>query len=144
MKAISSWRELEAYGIDLLTAESCGLGLRYLCDVTEKGKKILQRLFDVPSITFSEAWNRGSKEEPHVGSILLTHDMLTSIAVFALLETGCTEVWVLKNKAVVGIEASDTEEELKIWQDVHAPFRRLKPQGTAGDRNVHLMTGRTQ
>ena len=107
MKTISCWNDLRPYGIDVLTGEACGLSYRFLCDVTERGRKILERWLSVPELNLSDAWNRGDVADPHVGSILLTPEVLTGISVFALLEAGCTECWVCRNGSVLGVEADD-------------------------------------
>jgi hypothetical protein len=68
------------------------------------------------------------------------------IAVFALLENGCKEVWKVENQGVHGIQFSDpldTAESLKKWLGTES-LRRLAYRGTASDRNVHLMSGRVQ
>jgi hypothetical protein len=143
MKTINSWNDLQAYGIELLTGEACGLGYRLLCDVTERGRKTIEKCLGLTNLVLPENWNRGSTEDPHVGSIMLTREMLEPLAVFALLEAGCKEVYVVKN-SVVGIEASDPPtaiEDVKRWSGVEYA-RRYAYRGTAGDRNVHVMSGR--
>jgi hypothetical protein len=143
MKTVNSWNDLQAYGIELLTGEACGLGYRLLCDVTERGRKTVEKCLGLTSLVLPESWNRGSKEDPHVGSIMLTREMLEPLAVFALLEGGCHEVYLVKN-SVVGIEPSDPPdaiEDVKRWAGVEYA-RRLAYRGTAGDRNVHVMSGR--
>src|SRR4051794_15911317 len=107
MKCIGCFNDLIPFGIEPLTGESCGLGYRILCDVTEPGRRILAKLFGIPTLTLGEAWNRGTADQPHVGSILLTQEMVMPLAVFALLETGCSEAWLLEDKSVVGMEATD-------------------------------------
>ena len=143
MKTINSWNDLQAYGIELLTGEACGLGYRLLCDVTERGRKTIEKCLGLTNLVLPESWNRGSTEDPHVGSIMLTREMLEPLAVFALLEAGCKEVYLVKN-SVVGIEASDPPtaiEDVKRWSGVEYA-RRYAYRGTAGDRNVHVMSGR--
>ena len=71
MKKINCWNDLAPFGIEILTGEACGLSYRLLCDVTEKGRKVLSVAFGIPDFTLAEAWNTGTKEEPHIGSILL-------------------------------------------------------------------------
>ena len=78
---------------------------RILCDLTQNGKRIVERCLSVQ--IQSENWNHGSEDDPHVASIMLTHEMLVPLAVFALLESGCREVWVT-DRAAIGIEPSDT------------------------------------
>lgn len=146
MKTIACWNDLRPYGIDVLTGEACGLSYRFLCDVTERGRKILERWLSVPELHLSEAWNRGEISDPHVGSILLTPEMLPGLAVFALLETGCTECWVLKNGSVLGVESNDPPEQIAASRRMCADnlARVFGSRGTAGDRNVHVMSGRIQ
>ena len=146
MKTIDKWPDLIPYGIDPLTSEACGLSYRLLCDLTEKGKKILEKCLDVPAILPARNWNRGTAEEPHVGSVLLPLEMLTPLGVFALLESGCTEVWLYRNGGLLGIEPSDTTERIELCRKMcpEALVRTFGYRGTAGDRNVHVMSGRVQ
>ena len=143
MKSINCWNDLEPFGIVPLTGEACGLMYRILFDVTEKGRTIVAKCFGIPNVTLPEPWNLGSPDNPHVGSILLTREMLQPLAVFALLESGFKEVYVVKD-SVHGFEATDAPdliEDVKRWSRVdHA--RRLAYGGTAGDRNIHVMSGR--
>jgi len=133
MKSVNCWRDLEKYGIRPLTGEACGLMYRLLCDVTAPGKKILGKLLDV-ELKMPENWNSGA-----VGSIMQPYEMLVPIGIFALLESGCTEVW-LNNGKVIGIEASDNEHVVEVT--VANCQRRFTYGGTAGSRNRHVMTDR--
>ena len=108
MKTITSFGDLAAYGIDPLTGEACGLGYRILCDVTERGRHLLSKAFGVPRLALPDSWNRGSAADPHVGSVMLAFEMLVPLAVFALLESGCTEVWLVRDGGVIGIEPADS------------------------------------
>src|SRR5688500_15596888 len=101
MQWIHSFHDLSRYGIDPLTGEACGLMFRILFDCTERGRTILAKCFGVPDLTLAEPWNRGSADDPHVGSIMLAQCMLQPIAVFALLESGCTECWLHKQGNLV-------------------------------------------
>ena len=119
---------------------------RILCDVTDKGRRVIQKCFGFPELSLTEPWNSGSANAPHTGSIMLAYEMLVPIGIFALLEAGCKEVWLLKDGGLVGIEAADDPEFIKEWKEYHAKdfARRFAYQGTAGDRNVHVMTGRVE
>lgn len=75
------------------------------------------------------------------GEALLSREMMVPLAVFALLESGCTEVLCLPRRAI-GIEPTDSAELAAALKDRHEPDRVLRYSGTAGDRNVHLMSGR--
>jgi len=144
MKTIHCWDDLNAYGIVLLTGEACGLSYRLLCDLTAKGKKTLEKALSIQQLVLAENWNHGSAEEPHVGSIMLAPDLLPFIAVFALLESGCPEVWLTRTRGVVGIEPDDSPDRVEAFQRFHADdmARRFAYAGTAGDRNRHVMSGR--
>jgi len=146
MKTITCFNDLLPFGIDPLTGEACGLSYRILCDVTENGRKILAKAFGLPTFTLAEAWNRGGATDPHIGSIMLAFEMLTPLAVFALLESGCTEVWLVREGGIIGIEPGDDPEFIEANRLLVGDrlARRLGYRGTAGDRNVHMMSGRVE
>ena len=145
MKTISSWNDLQPFGIIPLTGEACGLMYRILFDVTDQGAKIIGRCFGIPGMNFGEAWNRGAKEAPNVGSIMLTQEMLVPLAVFALLESGCKEAHLM-GQIVIGIEPGDPVDTAETMRRVYKVeyARRFSYGGTAGDRNVHQMSGRVE
>jgi hypothetical protein len=141
MKTISRWSDLEPFGFDPLTGEACALGYRILCDLTQKGKQIVERCLSVE--IRSENWNCGSKESPHVASVMLTEDMIVPLGVFALLEAGYPEVWVTDH-TVIGIEPDDSSEDVERMRRVHQPARRFVYRGPFQDRNQHQMSGRVR
>ena len=144
MKTINSWEDLSHYGIVPLTGEACGLMYRILFDVTARGKKILQKAFDVSELGLNENWNSGTDDDPHVGSIMLAREFLPFLGVFALLENGCPEVWLTKGNTLIGTERMDSAEDVENFKKFHASklVRRFAYSGTAGDRNQHMMSGR--
>jgi len=146
MKKISCWADLRPYGFDALTGEACGLMYRLLLDVTENGRKVIGKCLGMPDPRLAEAWNRGAPADPHVGSIMLSQELLTPIGIFALLESGCTEVWLYANGSLLGVEPTDTQELIERCRKMapEAHVRTFRYGGTAGDRNVHMMSGRTQ
>lgn len=139
MRRVECWNDLRPYGIMCLTGEACGLGYRILCDVTGPGRDLIARVLEVNEITLRRPWNGG---EGVVGCVMLPYELLTPLAVFALLGAGCTEV-VIGKDGVRGLEASDSERERKI---VLKLGRILRPKGTApgGMRNTHEMSGRVE
>jgi hypothetical protein len=137
MKTVNCWNDLLPYGLDPLTGEACGLSYRILFDLTAKGKEIVEKCLGC-RIT-AEPWNRGSKEEPHVASIMLSMEMLVPLGIFVLLENGCHIVWLLDDRSLIGIEPSDTEQP---YIGSHEIRRAFSYGGTAGDRNRHMMSGR--
>ena len=142
MKVIQCWNDLQPFGIVLLTGESCGLMYRILFDLTEQGKKVVEKCLGC-KLDLADAWNPGSKDDPHVGSILFSREMLIPIGIFALLESGCTEVWLSKDR-LFGVEPRDDKDSLERLKKREDGMRRFAYQGTAGDRNVHVFTGRTE
>ncbi len=140
---INTWDNLESFGIIPLTGEPCGLSYRLLCDVTAQGKHILEKCFGTPNLNLPTSWNRGSAADPHVGCIMLTPEMFKPLAVFALLESGCKEVYLV-NDSVYGFEETDSPdliEGIMRWSKVEYA-RRFAYGGTAGDRNIHSMSNR--
>jgi hypothetical protein len=144
MKTINGWRDLEAYGLDVLTGEACGVCYRLLLDVTAKGRDIIRHCLDLPELKLSEPWNSGTKESPHIGSIMLAPELFVPISVFALLDNGCKEVWLFKNSSLLGIEPTDdpTQVEHAKLAYLDNTVRYFRYGGDAGSRNTHQMSGR--
>ncbi len=141
MKTVADWSALGEFGIVALTGEACSLMYRLLCDLTARGKRIVECCLSVEIA--SESWNSGSKDDPHLASIMLTHEMIVPLGVFALLDSGCREVWVT-DRAAIGIESGDTEEQVELMKQVHKPRRRFAYHGPYQDRNQHQMSGRVR
>ena len=57
---------------------------RLLCDVTASGKKIIEKTLGC-GLDLPENWNSGSKDDPHIGAIMLAFEFLIPIGIFALL-----------------------------------------------------------
>ena len=146
MKHITCWEDISPYGVIALTGEACGLSYRILCDVTAKGKKLLEKVLGVRELVMQENWNRGSETDPHVGSVMLAPELLAAVGIFALLDAGCREVWTINERGIVGFEPTDDPQDVHCFKSVHDRElrRRFGYFGTAGDRNVHVMTGRVQ
>jgi hypothetical protein len=144
MKTINCWDDLTRYGIVPLTGEACGLMYRILCDVTASGKRVLEKALGIAELRLHESWNRGADDNPHTGSIMLARELLSFVGIFALLESGCPEVWLTKAGGLIGIEKGDQAEDVERFKRFHADdlARRFAYSGTAGDRNQHMMSGR--
>ena len=65
---------------------------------------------------------------------------MVPIAVFALLESGCREVWLCANNSLAGIEPGDPDESVRRWREFRTIIRTFRYGGTAGDRNQHMMS----
>ena len=136
---IRDWRDLREFGIDALTGEACGLMMRILCDVSEKGAEHLSRfLGGHVKIDKGSNWNGGTKEEPSVGSVLLPYSILADLGAFLLLTTGKSGVALSKDGTIF-----EYTGELPAWMDVQRTWRRSDAPGT-GDRNTHAFSGRTE
>ena len=140
MKTISCWQDLEKYGIMPLTGEACGLSLRFLCDVNEQGKNILEKMLGC-KLNLAENWNNYNGA---IGSIMLSPDFLTSIGIFALLESGCEFVFLLKNGKLLGKDDNQDNSYIAGYYDLDEIVRSFSYHGTAKDRNIHQMTGRIE
>lgn len=86
MKSFDNTHQLEEFGIDCLTGEACGVGLRVLADVTEEGRTLLREFFRMD--VASAPWNGG------VGSVMLPYSCLEDLWVFANVRAG--KAWVFK------------------------------------------------
>jgi hypothetical protein len=155
---ISCLNDLKHFGIHALTGESDVLCFRILCDFTRQGQRIIAKALGVPDFKGAESWNSGTEDDPHVGSILLSRDMLNTLAIIALLESGCSEVWIFyrdvakgchgflfDNEVPYGFYAHEPEElkdtlELADRNGYHR--RRFAYNEEGSDRNVHTMSGR--
>ncbi len=124
MKHISCLRDLEPHGIEILTGEACGLMMRVLCDVTKSGRSLFIEAYGLdPDTKLGDPWNSGSKENPHVGSIMLAPDDYKTLGVFALLRT-CSVVYQF-------YPAMDTFERLREQDNsLRAIAERIKQVGT--------------
>ena len=146
-RTVFSWDDLRQFGIDALTGEACGFGMRLLCDVTKQGKELLERfLGGTVQIKPDSNWNGGSKDDPHVGSVLLPRGIFTDLAAFCLLQTGQRTVYATKDgearEAYDEISPEKRQEEQEIYR-VQRVYRRSSAPGT-GDRNEHAMSGRVE
>ncbi len=151
MKSISNWNQLGEYGIDCLTGEACAYGYRLLCDVTARGKRIIEACLGV-EVTLKEPWNSKG-----IGSIMLPPHMLTPLAVFSLFNVGCPQVFIMHDGSVYGVEASDEPDLVEEWKRWNQGkfCEECRRYGAGGgialqyrnqgySRNQHAMSGRTE
>ena len=124
MLIVRSWNYLKNFGIDCLTGEACGLSMRLLCDLTDQGKRIVEKALDV-KIQPPEAWNSG--DPPHIGCIMFPLELFPTLAVFCLLEVGCKEVF--------------REGDILFWDRAgrHRGVSSLAPQGTPAHAALRLL-----
>ena len=138
--AMRSWDDLRDFGIEPLTGEACGLAMRLLCDVTERGKAIIESFFGSRvAIEPDSNWNNGSKDDPHVGSVMLPRSIAEDLFAFVLCHS-------TRDQAVARMEDGTViawTGDLPDWrrERVSRYFRRSTMPGN-GTRNTHMATGR--
>lgn len=151
-------RDLEGFGVDILTGEACALGLRVLCDLTTRGRLTVEAFLGSQiMIAPGSNWNPGSPEDPHVGSVLLTWSTLRDLLYFAVWRRHDeTHDWIIRDPDDGWVAAIMNEERQyldtsKLVTAVTTRYRRelaaargqTLEETTVGDRNVHTMSGRT-
>ena len=116
MKTIDCWAGMQPYGIVPLTSEPDGLKYRIVCDVTAKGKQLVEKALGVTEVQLETNWDYGTNDEPHVGCLMLGPEILSILGVYALLDDGCHEVWMTKSYGLVGIQQGDSQQSVASLQ----------------------------
>jgi len=152
MKTIDNIRQLEPYGIDLLTGEACGIGMRLLCDVTPEGEKLLSSLLGGITLT-TTAWNGEHK------SIMIPRSLFPDLCAYALLQDQDTFVVVTSprrkpepncDNSPYSFASAYTREEWEQYKETfwtsYTCANCYTKSGTASDgmRNRHEFSGRVQ
>ena len=138
-RRIQSWDELRPFGIDLLTGEACGLAMRLLCDVTAAGRKLIEGFLSC-NLRDDSNWNGGSKDDPHVASVMLTRAVFNDLAAYILVSTCQRDDTNIAAYAEGGaVEYTGTEYIPTGLLGRH--YRRSAAPGT-GLRNEHMASGR--
>ena len=151
-KVISRLYDLQEFGIQTLTGEACGIGMRILCDVNEDGKNLIEEfLGGTVKLADDSNWNRDVCGKPAVASIMLPYAWHAELGAFCLLKagydvvaTGALHVGI--NTSAVGfmLEGKDLDHVMKESLFTRGKdFRTYHIHGTRGTRNVHVMSGRT-
>lgn len=121
MDQIRGLSDLRPYGIEVLTGEACGLGLRVLCDVTARGRQLLMKTYGLPNLSLHDAWNGTGLPAPHthIGSIMLAPDAYLALGIFALLDSGCSAVYTFHPSAdTLTCFAESRRALLAVQQDI--------------------------
>lgn len=150
-KPVSNFRDLAQFGINGLTGEACAYSMRMLCDVNEEGKELLSEYFGIPELTLARNMNSTVGDQPAVGSLMLTHDMVPKLAQFAFFRKGAIAVVLTGGRDVNGIFDSQRLQEYRDFIEKHpgeCQFSLLNNHALTssapmvGSRNVHQATGR--
>ncbi len=167
MKTISKIEDLAEYGIFYLTGEADNLMFRGLYDLTKQGAEIVTNCYGLKVDCFVDNWNPGHDDNPHVGSVMLTHNAWQDVGVFCLL-LDCKKV-IITDTILIGLQGTDDykpvpydwdnscylDEPAQIKHDGHwnnwleswgkvirvIAINTGHPNDGAG-RNVHSFTGR--
>ena len=146
--SISNWKDLEAYGIGLLTGESCAYGLRGLFDLTPTGAEIIASFFGLPesgSENFAEPWNNYVGGKNSVASVMLPYSLFQELALYVLLYHERFAVAVFSESAgqALGFRTLKAYKDLKEFlnTDHRVVLNHEGPHAEDG-RNVHQATGR--
>lgn len=140
---------LREHGIDLLTSEADGTGLRGLFDLTEEGQEILGEFLGWATFN-SPGWNNWDGK-----SAMLAWDMIRPLCIYIMMREGCkTVVHVSANEECYAnylrgyIDEDGTNVEIDRMREIYGPrnIRVYWKSGTARDglRNQHVMSGRVE
>lgn len=148
-KTVTGWASLAAFGINMLTAESCKFSLRLLCDLNAEGRELVADYLGVSLEGFAPPWNSSVNGQPAVASVLFHRSSLDQLAEFAMFRDGAVALVMLAGGGVLGIynqERLDTwEAHLKRYPQSGALRRNHLPPTSCqseNSRNVHVFTGR--
>jgi len=132
---ISSWSDLERFGINPLTGEACAYSLRLLCDLNEDGVATLIEFFG-GNIVFIKGsnWNSQVNSKPATASVLLPKNLFPVLGKYLLFRQGYPIVCEDTSGGFTGV--TSPSEAFGIVHRNHG-----SDQSIAG-RNVHQMTGR--
>jgi hypothetical protein len=151
---IKEWRDFTQFGINMLTAEADGTGLRLLCDVSQAGVDLLSEFYGVKTMEVYEARNTGDKINglPPIGSLFLTRGIFLDLAAFCVLHVADVAVVVQPQKgeywtvweSVTGYSKEEfehfrTRDQLYQWRAVYKGG-----DARGGFRNIHHWSGRIE
>lgn len=136
MIRIDCLRDLEPFGIIPLTGEADALSFRILCDLTVQGCGIVREAFGMESDAgFAENWNSSG-----VKSIMLSNDIVPTLAIIALYQRGLTVVVVSheRNDKYVGTGVIGLEKDEKLIRPTdHYELRGVK----LSEQELHDLRG---
>ena len=146
MEHYDSWNDAEKLGINYLTGEACGLALRLLCDVNQKGKDSVESFLRTQLVEGSN-WNSSVNGEPAVASFMAPRDgFFSSLAAFCHVhQTGCAAA-IRDSGEVIGMTSETSGEDYqrarRTWTDARWIVPNTFHPGNGID-NTHAVSGRT-
>lgn len=140
---IDDLKQLQKYGINYLTAESCAYSLRLLLDLNEDGVKLVKRWLG-SNVTFrkNSNWNPAVNQKPAIASIMLSREAIDSLITFILYDVEkCYAIGITKY-GQTGFTKQEFEE-LTDKQNLRINWA-LDSDNVRNGRNVHQFTGRAE
>ena len=145
----NSWSDFKQYGINCLTGESCALGMRLLCDLSEEGRTLMAQFFGLSGVAaFSENWNSKVGEAPAVASIMLPRGLFNELARYiAFRVLGHAHVVVMADGTVHSYAAGYMEDNHLTLDEAKKLvggnwFHNHASAASIDGRNVHAASGR--
>jgi hypothetical protein len=147
MKMLTNIRDLEPFGIQMLTGEACAFSMRLLCDINQKGLDLIQEYLGTGEIEVNSQWKNGDIGGcgERIGSMMLPHSVLWDLLVFAHLKQGFTVVRCRHDILVLDDDdkAHWKREDLSSVYDVVRYYDAIGGP-RVGTRMVHQMSGRSE
>lgn len=157
MKVFSScnyWDSLRKYGINPLTGEACGYGLRILCDLTDRGADIVAGYFGMlyqTGQTFPMNWNSEVNGSPAVASVMLPREILQPLMIYIAFHVEEADVVIVTPSGeLLAMHHAEDDEDFKRYMESAdlLQYRILRnPVNRAASyrgRNMHAMSGRVE
>ena len=140
-----NFRDMEAYGFNMLTGEACAYSFRYLFDISERGREILNSFLGMPYNTeYAYPWNSRVGENASVGSVMLTRKAAFDLMIYVALHVDRAAVvyWSEDYGTVIGYDAIYPEaEDYYISAKYNRFVNYASPKSVEG-RNQHQFSGR--
>lgn len=122
MHTYNNLTHLEQFGIVPLTGEADSLCFRILCDLTAGGRRIVAECFGLNETGFQENWNTGRRGDPHVASVMLTNDHVTSLAIIAIVTRNRTAIATYDRGVHELEDGEDWKQAEGHWDDAKGDF----------------------
>lgn len=154
---VEDWYDMRQFGINELTAEADGVGLRLRCDLNEDGIALLKEFYELDKVKFYEGWNKREEinGKPVVGSVMIARDLFFPLAVYAMLKQYDFVVqFIDKGNTIFRVNEhleGMTSKEFSQWKDNFLDgqepvfdYRVYQKTGNAegGFMNEHFWSGR--
>lgn len=150
MKHLYGTTGLVEYGIAGLTGEACGYSIRTLCDVSDKGRKLLSDFFGMPDISLARNWNTRVGADEATGSIMLPRAIFPDLMLYILWHVEKCDVVIRGGDgSLIGLNKGDRyyQQYVDMSRESGGAFTVLRnpvnPLASVGGRNIHSFTGRS-